>query len=220
MSVRRDPVGEAANHGRAQLERILADARSCRLAAGLPLSRVAKAVGCSRQRLATLERGRFSDVGALELARLAGAVGLDLSMRVYSGGPALRDAGQLRLLARFRAALGDAPWQWRTEVPVSTDAHDRRAIDALLIHQGRRVGVEAITMLLDAGGQVRPILLKQEAAGLSCVILVISDTRHNREAVAAAGPTLDPAFPLRQRAEVLGDLRAGRVPAGNAAMLL
>ena len=67
--------------------------------------------------------------------------------------------------------------------------------------------------------QVRAILLKQRDASVGCVVLVVADTRHNREAVPHAEPTLGPAFPLRGHA-VLRALRAGRVPPSNGLLLL
>ena len=79
--------------------------------------------------------------------------------------------------------------------------------------------MECITRLTDAQGQVRSILLKQAAAHLSRVVLVLSDTRHNRSAVRSAAPTLDPAFPLSQRS-LIRALDAGRLPDANGLVLL
>lgn len=137
-----------------------------------------------------------ADIGAIQLARMGAAVGLDVPARTHPGGSPLRDAAQLRLLARFRATIGDA-WTWRSEVPVAAGPDDRRAIDAVLLNGPRRVGIEALTRLTDAQGQVRAILLKQEAAALSCMLLVLADTRHNRHMLRDADPTLRPSFPVR-----------------------
>jgi hypothetical protein len=48
---------------------------------------------------------------------------------------------------------------------------------------------------------------------------VLADTRHNRQAVPGAEPTLEPAFPLRGHA-VMRALRTGRVPSGNGLLLV
>jgi len=98
-------------------------------------------------------------------------------------------------------------------VPVSSNPLDRQAIDA--VRRGeRRIGLEIITRLTDAQAQVRATQLKQEVPGLDRMILVLADTRHNRDALHAAAPTLLPAFPVAPRA-ILADLRAGRLPAGD-----
>lgn len=220
MPVRHVLLDAATARTRDQLRRIISDAAAARRAAGLPLWRVADAMGCSRQTLARFERGEVDGLGAVALARWCAAVGLDLSMRSFPGGSPLCDAGQLRLLARFREALGDAPWAWATEVAVvREDPRDRRAFDGLLSRAGTRVGVEAITTLIDGQEQTRRCLLKQSASGVDCLLLVLSDTRRNRAAVRDAAPTLDPAFPLRGRA-LLADLVAGRTPEANGLVLL
>jgi len=168
---------------------------------------------CSRQLIGAIERGQLDDVGVLQLARYSAIVGLDLSVRAFPATPLLHDIGQLRLLDRFKDLVGDG-WSWRSEVSVTADPRDRRAIDALLERDRARIGAEAVTRLLDAQGQTRTILQKQEAAGLACMLLVLSDTRLNRLAADAASATLGPAFPLGAR-QVLADIRGGRQPAAN-----
>jgi hypothetical protein len=117
----------------------------------------------------------------------------------------------------MRTLIGGA-WLWRTEVPVTRDPRDLRAIDAVIARGSARVGVEAMTRLVDSQGQVRPILLKQQASGLECMILLLADSRHNRAAVALAGDLLRADFPLEAR-ELLAHLRAGRQPPANGLLL-
>lgn len=218
MATRRDPIGEAARRAQHQLREALSDGRDARVAHGLPQAAVAGAMRCSRQAIGALERGRLDDVGVIQLARYCAAVGLDLSLRTFANGSPLRDAGQLRLIERLRRTVGDA-WTWRTEVPVTADPRDLRAIDALLANGPRRVGVEAVSRLTDTQGQVRPIVLKQEAAGLACMVLVLADTRTHRRAVEVGAPTLQPAFPMDPRG-LLAELRAGRQPPANGLILI
>jgi DNA-binding XRE family transcriptional regulator len=216
--VRRNPVDDATRRARHQVHEMVAELRTARLSAGLSQGSVAAAVGCSRQLIGAIEAGKLVDVGCIQLARIGAVVGMDVSTRAFAAGSPLRDAGLLRLLQRFRSIPG-AAWSWRTEVPVSDEPLDRRAFDAVLSDGSHRVGVECITRLTDAQGQDRSILLKQAAARLGRVELVLSDTRYNRSAVRSAAPTLDPAFPLPQRS-LIRDLRAGRVPTANEIVLL
>ena len=218
MPVRRDPVEEAARRARYQLERALDEVRRRRIVAGVSQRTLARRLRCSRQLIGAMESGHLQDIGAIQLARMGAAVGLDVPIRTYSSGSPLRDAAQLRLLERFRETIGDA-WMWRTEVAVSDSPDDRRAIDVVLANATRRVGIEAVTRLTDAQDQVRSFLLKQEAAALECMVVVLSDTRHNRQAVRDAGATLRPAFPGMSRS-TLRDLRAGRVPPTNGVALV
>lgn len=209
-------IDEAARRAGRHLDEVVSDLRFARLAAGLSQASVARAVRCSPQLIGLLER-RGVEPRPIQLARWAAVVGVDISIRAYAGGSPLRDAGQLRLLQRFRDAIGDA-WTWRTEVPVTTDPRDRRAIDAVLARPPFRIGAEAIVRLTDVQAQVRSILLKQEASGVDRMVIVAADTRHNRLALRAAAPTLAPAFPLAAR-ETLGRLRRGQLPQANGVVL-
>jgi DNA-binding XRE family transcriptional regulator len=218
VPIRRNRIDDAARRARQQLVHTLADVRNGRLKAGISQESMAALLGCSRQLIGAIEAGRLEDVGCIQLARMGAVVGIDVPIRGYAAGSPLRDAAQLRLLQRFRASLGDA-WAWKTEAPVSGDPLDRRAIDAILTRDRQRVGIEAVTRILDAQGQVRPILLKQEAAELERMVLVLADTRHNRTALIDGAPTLHPAFPLASR-ELMRDLRAGRLPSANGIVLV
>lgn len=218
MPIRRDLVEEATRRARQQVKLALADLRDARRNAGMSQASMAALLGCSRQLIGAIEAGELEDVRCIQLARMGAVVGLDIPIRPFSAGSALRDAAQLRLLERFRAFIGDA-WTWRTEVPVSANPLDRRAIDAVLVRRPHRVGAEAVTRILDAQGQTRPILLKQEAAGLDRMVLVLADTRHNRTALIDGAQTLRPAFPLRHR-ELIRELRNGRLPSANGIVLV
>lgn len=217
MASRTSPTDDAARRGRRQLDEVVTDLRAARLAAGLSQAAVAHALHCSPQLLSVLER-RVVEPRPIQLARWAAIVGLEVSIRAFPGGAPLRDAGQLRLLRRFRDAVGDA-WNWRTEVPVASDPHDRRAIDAVLSQLPIRIGAEAIVRLTDAQAQIRSALLKQEASGVDRMILVAANTRHNRFAIRAAAPTLAPAFPLGAR-DTLRCLRAGELPPANGIVIV
>jgi len=217
MSIRRNLVAEAGRRAVLQLESVVRDLRSARFNAGLSQSAVASAIGVSRPLLAAWEAGRIRPT-VVHLGQWSAVVGLDLTIRAYPGGPALRDAGQLRILGRLRIAIGDG-WTWRTEVPISADPRDMRAFDAVLARGNRRVAVEAIGRLVDAQGQVRPIMLKQEASGIERVMLVLADSRHNRAALTGARPTVEPAFPASAR-HALAALRAGELPNANAVVMV
>lgn len=108
---------------------------------------------------------------------------------------------------------------WRTEVPVTTNPLDRRAIDAVIRRGDIRIGLEVITRLVDAQAQVRSATLKQQAAGLDGMILVLADTRHNREAVRAPTPSLAPSFPCSTH-QTFQALRSGRAPAANGVLFV
>jgi transcriptional regulator with XRE-family HTH domain len=217
MAIRHRPVDEAARRAERQVAVLVADLIAARHAAGLSQSVVGRALGVSRPLVASWERGRIVP-SPIQLARWGAVVGLDVSIRAFPGGAPLRDAGQLRVLQRFRDMVGPG-WAWRTEVPLGADASDRRAFDALLSRGAVRVGVEVVSRLTDGQGQTRQILLKQQGAGLTCMVLVLPDSKANRVACRASRPTLGPAFPCPSRV-AMASLRRGEAPPDNAVVFV
>jgi transcriptional regulator with XRE-family HTH domain len=217
MPVRTSPVAEADRRARYQLQSLVADLRTARLAAGLSQAVIARAIGVSRTNVTRWEQGHLRPA-LTDLARWAAAVGLETPFRGLPGPSPVRDAGQLRTLARAGNRIGPG-WSWRTEVPVAADARDRRAVDAVIRRGNVAIGLEVITRLVDVQAQVRRALLKQEALHLDRMVLVLSDTRHNRAALREGAPSLVPAFPMSSR-QVLHALHAGCLPAGNGTLLV
>jgi hypothetical protein len=99
---------------------------------------------------------------------------------------------------------------------------DQRAWDGMI---GRLTGladsipVEAETRWLDAQAQTRRVMLKLRDSGFDHVLLVLADTRRNREALALAGPILLAEFPIPAR-QALAALRGGEHPGGSSCVLL
>ena len=143
-------------------------------------------------------------------------MGLDIRLHAYPAGDPIRDAGQQRLLDRFRRRLHPG-LVMRTEVPLPVGA-DLRAWDAVVRGLDWRRPAEAETVLSDIQALERRLALKVRDGGVDGVILVIADTARNRRALAAA-PTSFSEFDRNAR-RVLSALAAGRDPAGSSLLLL
>ena len=209
-----------ADQGRQRGMRINAEiGRAFRLARrslGLSQRHVAELVGISQSVMSRLEAGRSTcSIGVL--AMVGAVLGLDLVVGVHPGGTPVRDAGHIRVMTRLRTRL-PRHFVLKSEVPVPI-AGDRRAIDALIADPPLDTGFELETRLTDAQALVRRTILKQRDAGIGCLILVFPDTVANRQAVAAAAPTIRPSFPLTSRA-ILAALRAGRTPSANGILFV
>ena len=186
--------------------------RDSRRGAGLSQTTVALRAGTSQAGVSRTERGARSAT-LDDLSVMASVVGLDLVVRLFPGPDPVRDRAHVRLFGRLQAELPGL--EWLTEVPLPLPG-DQRAIDAVVRLGSQRVGFELETRLVDAQALVRRIALKQRDAGISSMVLVLADTRANRAALAAAGETLRPTFPLA-RHEVIASLRAGRqTPTGSS----
>jgi len=95
---------------------------------------------------------------------------------------------------------------------------DRRSADAVISGPGFEILVEAETRLDDVQALERSIAGKQRDLGIDRVILLVADTRHNREVINRVGE-LRRRFPLATRTCVLA-LARGRDPGGDALVIL
>lgn len=110
----------------------------------------------------------------------------------------------------------NAPWQ--TEVPLPIPG-DLRAIDARTALEDQVIGIEAETHLADVQAIERRAVLKKRDARLDRLVLLVADTRHNRDALNAHREALRGAFPLDARA-VLTALARGQAPAEDGIVVL
>lgn len=193
------------------------DIRGARLGAGVSLRSAAESVGLSTSTFWRIEHNASRDVsvGSLELA--CAAVGLSLSMRAYPVSDPARDAGHLALLARLRARMPEGT-DLQTEVPLPIPG-DLRALDARAVLQGDSIGFEAETRLTDAQAVERKLLLKKRDARLDRMILVVADTRWNRQFLDRHRENLRSSLPLDTRA-ILAALSVGQAPAADGIAVL
>lgn len=193
-----------------------------RVAAGLSLAFVGAAVGLSRSHLARIERAQVRYVGVRYLARIGAALGLDVRVRAYPGGDALRDAGHGRLGSRLRVRIHPGV-RIRSE-RLLPDVDDARAWDLWLDGwpadpDGDGLPVELETRVSDYQALVRRLNRKMRDGRVSSVLLVVADTASNRRAIAAAGAQVGADFPVSARA-ALASLAAGECPAGSALIFI
>ncbi len=211
----RDRGTRRASEALADLGRQCRDART---ASDLTQAAVARAAGVDRSWLSRFERGDAGGIGFVAVGRLLAVVGLDLSVRAYPGGDALRDAPQLGLVGRFRSEVA-ASVGLETEVPLPMPG-DPRAWDAFLrFMSGARWGVEGETRVGDVQARVRSLQRKKRDGRVDGVILLLGDTAHHRAMFRDHGALLRSTFPVASD-EALADLRAGRPPRGDTIILI
>lgn len=187
-----------------------------RRAVGLSLREVGRRAGVSPQRIARAERGSMSALTLDLAARIAPIVGLQFAASLFPFGDAVRDAGHLRLLARFRTRL-HASVRWRAEVPVPI-AGDPRSGDAVISVQSTDLLVEAETHLGDIQALERRAGAKVRDLGVERLVLLVASTRHNRQ-VIALHPELGQRFPIGTR-RCLAALARGQDPGGDCLVVL
>jgi transcriptional regulator with XRE-family HTH domain len=217
MPARERAVDRGTRQAAQQIAELGREIREARLGHGLSQVHVGRSVGLSGSEVSRIERGLISHVSLLDLSRLLSVIGLELSARAFPSGGPVRDVAHARLLARLQALL-PAEALWRTEVPLPLPG-DQRAWDALIRLGPTRIGVEAETRLRDLQAVLRRIELKRRDGGVGSLILLLSDTRTNRQLVREYSDALTAGFPTTS-ADALASLRVGRPPAGDALVLL
>lgn len=210
-------IQQATRIGRKALERVGEEIRLARLARGLSQAHVAARAGTSRSKIGRIERGDYQSAPFRDLIVAAAVVGLDISIGAYPVGPPHRDRAHAALLERLRTRLHPS-LRWRTEVPLPNPG-DLRAWDALITGSDFRAGNEAETKVRDGQELERRVAAKQRDGAVDLIILLLSDTRSNREFVKQRGPELRAMFPV-SAADALRALADGRSPGGNTLILL
>jgi transcriptional regulator with XRE-family HTH domain len=217
MGSRERPVDAGAARAREILARLPAEARSIRLASGLSQEDVSTALGISRSQYSRIERGQSTDLSIPMATRLFAVLGYDLAVKAYPAGDPIRDAAHAALLERLHSMLHPA-LVWRTEVPLPI-VGDPRAWDAVIRSQTFRAGVEAETRFRDQQALDRRLALKERDGDLDLLILLMLDSRPNRDALRMHSDWVKQRFPV-PGTRALELLAAGLNPGGNALILL
>ncbi|HEX5012798.1 MAG TPA: hypothetical protein VFV72_01475 [Candidatus Limnocylindrales bacterium] len=111
--------------------------------------------------------------------------------------------------------------RWRTEIalPLATDLRAWDAEIRGLDPEPWRCRVEGETNISDGQALERRLSLKLRDDPAGHLILLVSDTRANRAALASLRAGLREMFPASAR-DVLRALREGREPSGNAVVVM
>jgi transcriptional regulator with XRE-family HTH domain len=216
MATRESPADRGRRRIDQDLRLVASESHRARIGAGLSLRAVGAATRIDHVRIWRFENGALNALSVAQLGSICGVIGLDLRLRAYPAGDAVRDVGQSRLAERLRRKLHSS-LRWRTEVALPIEG-DLRAWDAVISGRGWSLPVEAETVLTDIQAVERRLALKCRDGGVDHVLLLVADTRRNRAAVASA-PAAFSALDGRPR-DVLGALRAGRDPGASGIVFL
>jgi transcriptional regulator with XRE-family HTH domain len=189
---------------------------NARVSAGLSIRELGRRSRMSTDTIRRVERGEAGAMSIDTVARLAEVLGLELAASLYPAGDPVRDRAHLALLQRFRARLASSI-RWRAEVPIPI-AGDLRSGDAMIAAGEWDALVEAETHIGDVQLIERKASAKQRDLGATRLILLVSDTRYNRD-VVRLHPELRERFPVDARA-CLRRLSRGEDPGGGALVVL
>jgi transcriptional regulator with XRE-family HTH domain len=195
---------------REQVQRMAAELRVARAAIGLTREQVAAKAGLAPSTIQRIEAG-YVDTGIATLAAAMAAVGLDLVLTAYPGRTIrLRDSGQMTIAEQLRGIA--APY-WTARLEVSAGDHGQSA-DVVFFGADEILHVEIERRAVDFQGQYRSALRKREYLATRAdrpvrLVLVITDSRHNRDALVLHEALIRSQLPAHSRA-VLRALKLGR----------
>jgi transcriptional regulator with XRE-family HTH domain len=154
--------------------------RDARIVAGISQRECARQLGLSQSFMSRFEANRIPDLSMVRVAELAALVGLEPSLSLHPAGIPLRDKGHEALIGRLRLRLAST-WTVTREAPFPTPG-DPRWWDMLLRLDVERyvVGTEAETRVRDMQAQVRRIHGRVKDGGADHVLVLLSDSAHNR----------------------------------------
>ncbi len=207
--VRRSGRSIAGRRAREVRRAIGAEIRQLRLDAGISQRRLAEAAAISQGFLSLIEAGQV-EPSITVLVTVGDVLNADLSVRLYpSGGPALRDRHQARMVEALVTAAHPA---WKVLLEVSVVRPTRGWIDAVLVREDARqvIACEAESTLRRLEHQLRRHGAKADSLPSAefwrlaadpdrpptvSRLLLLRSTRANRAVVSEFEGTLALAYP-------------------------
>jgi transcriptional regulator with XRE-family HTH domain len=194
--------------------------KQARLRLGLSQQAVADAARIDRADYSRIERAKLPSLTVMSACRIGSILGLDVSMKAFPGGQPIRDAGQARRLKRLVEHVG-RPLSYRTDVGLPHDQDgrpDQRAWDTVIFGHGERTTVELEACITDVQDMTRRHNLKRRDDPAEHFLLVVADTRHNRQ-VLLEYAELFADLPRLRTVNVLKALRNGQHPPTGVILL-
>lgn len=143
MPLHERPVDRGARRGRFLVGRTAAELQTARRGGAISQRELGRQLRVSHTKIGRAERGEPDQLTIELAAKMAAALGLQLSVTLHPDGDPVRDAGHLALIERFRGRVPPGI-RLRTEVPVPIEG-DRRSADIVLDGPGIEILVEAET---------------------------------------------------------------------------
>jgi transcriptional regulator with XRE-family HTH domain len=217
MPTKESRLARGKRAGQLAADSIIRQLRDARLEANLSQATLAKHTGWPQSRYSRMERS-VQPLAVEDMYVVATLLGLRPKLELYRVEEGLRDQGSQALIARFRSILA-AAWIATREAPFPT-LGDLRSWD-LLIRLGTvyRVGVEAETRLRDIQELVRRIRQRELHGGADHILVILSDSQHNRRHADELRSALGSAY-TTSSVDLHTALRAGAPLPGSGVILL
>jgi len=206
MPTRESNADRGRRRGRQLSAGVVRQLREARVTGGLSQKAMARGLGWSQQNYSRFELDQLASVTLIDVCVAASVLGLEPTLTFHRIGPALRDKGHEALIGRLLRLLSPA-WKVAREVPFPNPG-DPRWWDLILRIPDFRLGVEAETRIRDMQALIRRMKERARDGGADALLLVLSDSQHNRGLVSDLRGGLGEDFGERQSV-VVQALRSG-----------
>ncbi len=217
MATRETRLHRSRHRAQELAARLAREIRTARFSANASQRAMARELGWSASRYRRFESDSSGNASILELSEIAAVLGMELGAGLHPVGDGLVDRGHRAVIARFRSELGEA-WRVAAEVPLAL-AGDQRSWDLLLRIPEQLVGVEAETRVRDEQALVRHVRMRERDGGADVILVVLSDSAHNRALASDLRRTLGSSYATSPR-RILAALRSGRPIPGCGVILV
>ena len=216
MATRETRRQKGHRRGLELMRTVVGELRAERQTANVSQRAVAHELGWQQSELNRLERYGFPSVPLVRLAEIAAVLGLEMSVRLHRVGDPLRDRASQALIGRLLTYVAS---NYRVVREALLPSGGQRSWDVLLRVGSALIGVEAVTRVRDIQALVRFIRLRERDGGVDHVLLILSDSVHNRALLDELRDALGPRFATAS-ADILAALRAGRPVPGSGVVLM
>ena len=216
MATRETRRQRGRRRGKEMVRAVVSELRQQRQTANLSQRAVAAELGWHQSALNRLERFDFENVPLVRLAEIAAVLGLELSIRLHLVGDPTYDEASQGLIGRFLRVVSAS---YRVTREALLPSGGQRSWDVLLRLASLLVGVELVTRVRDVQALVRLIRLRERDGGADHVLLVLSDSAHNRALLEQLTDALGPRFMTPPR-QILQALRQGQPVPGSGVLLM
>jgi len=206
-------VGIGSRRADRALASLAEEFRDKRVEIGLSQQQVALAAGISRLSYLRIERGSMSNLQIVTASRVAAVLGLELAVRAYPGAGSMRGAAHTARLSSVMQHVAP-PLSFANEVPLPQGPErpfEQRAWDAMVSGRDKRTGFEMEMRIRDGQALDRRIELKRRDDPVDGVVLLLADTKTNRDAIDG-NPGLFPNLVRLTFRELARLLRSGQHP--------
>jgi hypothetical protein len=200
---------------------VLKELEQKRVEATISQGLLASARGTSQSSMARVLTNQRADIGLIELSEVASVLGMELFVRVYPIGDPVRDKGQLAAGRRFDACLSGR-WLVMDEAPVAGPGDERSWDKSLRLKDAQPthvVGVDIESRVHDIQAIVRRTRLRERDGRADAILIVLSDTAHNRRIVDDLRHSLGESYATPPRV-IMRALREGSQLLGSGVVLI